>query len=451
MEYKNFIRDYLTNNKGKINPDFINNYLGTGATIEYFIYRELQKRFSEEQIEEILGTDTYDRVNKIMNAYMNGIEGQNVSHCDFSALSQEEFEMLRFDEDTIFNQETINQFHPEEILTRRNTQIPNKTDNGNILHIAIIDTPIVKADDVPNLIVHNLEKSSEEPTDSHHGRSAYSIFSSIASNCVVHFYGVGSEDKDRAEAVQAIIDYNNKCSDESQKIRLISCSHNLGEKEGNLIKEGKLNVISSNNIHSGDFFEYFRTNDTDVIPLLTDEEKESIKSKYSHPDVSPIAERFIKMIDKYIKKAVLVNANLTIDQYFKKIKRHECDISVSWGVPVVAAYYAMALKENPNMSYEEFHNICKKSLKENTNIFDEELFMENIKEIKQEKTEAEIISFFHDQKSDDFFEDVQTGRYSIPEQQIGKATINTPTKIKDEAREQIVREEQQIEQEELKK
>lgn len=36
-------------------------------------------------------------------------------------------------------------------------------------------------------------------------------------------------------------------------------------------------------------------------------------------------------------------------------------------------------------------------------------------------------------------------------QQIGKATINTTTTIKDEAREQIVREEQQIEQEELKK
>lgn len=45
------------------------------------------------------------------------------------------------------------------------------------------------------------------------------------------------------------------------------------------------------------------------------------------------------------------------------------------------------------------------------------LFMENIKEIKQEKTEAERISFFHDQKSDEFFEDMQTGRYNITEQQ----------------------------------
>ena len=451
MEYKNFIRDYLTNNSGKINPEFIKDYLGTGATIEYFIYRELQKRFSEGQIEEILSADTYDRVNKIMNAYMNGIEGQNVSNCDFSALSQEKFEMLRFDEDTIFNQETINQFHPEEILTRKNTRIPNKTDNGNMLHIAIIDTPIVKADNVPNLIVHNLEKSGEEQTDSHHGRSAYSIFSSIASNCVIHFYGVGSEDKDRAEAVQAIIDYNNRCSDESQKIKLISCSHNLGEKEGNLIKEGKLNAISSDNIHSGDFFEYFRTNDTNVIPLLTDEEKESIRNRYSHPYVSPIAERFIRMIDKYIKKAVLVNVNLTIDQHLEKIKRHECDISVSWGVPVVAAYYAMALSENPNMSYKEFHNICKESLKENTNIFDEELFMKNIKEIKQEKIEAKRISFFHEQKTDEFFEDMQTGRYIITEQQIGKATINTSTIIKDKAKEQETRDEQQIEQEEWKK
>ena len=36
-------------------------------------------------------------------------------------------------------------------------------------------------------------------------------------------------------------------------------------------------------------------------------------------------------------------------------------------------------------------------------------------------------------------------------QQIGKATINTTTQIKDKAREQVARDEQQIEQEELKK
>ena len=91
-ENRNFIKDYLEKLKEegkKIDSAFIQDYLGTGATIEYFIYRELQKYFSEEDIEKKLGEDTYKRVNEIMNAYMNGIEGQDVSEWDyFSELSR---------------------------------------------------------------------------------------------------------------------------------------------------------------------------------------------------------------------------------------------------------------------------------------------------------------------------------------------------------------------------
>lgn len=165
-----------------------------------------------------------------MNAYNNGIEGQDVRNCDFSALSQDQFEMLRFDEDTNFEGAKFKEgVNPEEILKRENTQIQSQTNNGDMLHVAIIDTPIAESGDNQNLIVENFENI---PTDNH-GKSAYSIFSSINPNCVVHFYGVGSEDEDRAKAVETIIDYNNRCTDENKKIKLISCSHNLGESEKN--------------------------------------------------------------------------------------------------------------------------------------------------------------------------------------------------------------------------
>ena len=42
--------------------------------------------------------------------------------------------------------------------------------------------------------------------------------------------------------------------------------------------------------------------------------------------------------------------------------------------------------------------------------------------------EIEYISYFHDQKTDTYFQDSQVGIYSISEQQIGKTTVNTHTK-----------------------
>ena len=373
-ENRNFIKDYLEKLKEegkKIDSAFIQDYLGTGATIEYFIYRELQKYFSEEDIEKKLGEDTFKRVNEIMNAYMNGIEGQDVSDWDyFSELSQAEFEKLRFDEGTKFSQGTIDKFNPEGILTRGNTQIENQATNGDKLHIAIIDV--------------------EESTDNnYHGGTAKSIFNSINPNCEVHFFGVGSEDQDRAKAVQEIIAYN-ESHEESQKIKLISCSHGLGKKEIESIENGNLKVISAGNLH-GHFFEYFRfDNGTYAVPRLTLDEETRIRERYfdHNPDpdseqdfVRAIAEGFVGRF-KALDNAILVNVNLAIGQ---PTKRHECDISVSWGVPVVAAYYAMALRANPDMSYEEFYGICQECSSEKNHILDEDLFMEKIQAIEQQR------------------------------------------------------------------
>ena len=44
----NFIVDYLKNHGKKIDFTFIQKYLGTGATIEVFIYRSLQGRIYGE-------------------------------------------------------------------------------------------------------------------------------------------------------------------------------------------------------------------------------------------------------------------------------------------------------------------------------------------------------------------------------------------------------------------
>lgn len=62
------------------------------------------------------------------------------------------------------------------------------------------------------------------------------------------------------------------------------------------------------------------------------------------------------------------------------------------------------------------------------------------------KRDRSEIQFFHDQSSDEYFQDMETGRYSISEQQIGKATVDTPTTRKSEAQRQVTRDEQELEQ-----
>lgn len=47
--------------------------------------------------------------------------------------------------------------------------------------------------------------------------------------------------------------------------------------------------------------------------------------------------------------------------------------------------------------------------------------------------EHDKISRFHDQKSDQYFEDIKTGKYFISKEQIEKATINASTQAKQEA------------------
>ncbi len=80
----------------------------------------------------------------------------------------------------------------------------------------------------------------------------------------------------------------------------------------------------------------------------------------------------------------------------------------------------------------EFRELVKSKILEDKEVNGK--FAEDFKKIK----------FFHDQKTDEFFKDVQTGRYSITEPQIGKATITTPTIKKREAQEQVTKDEKEL-------
>ena len=73
-------------------------------------------------------------------------------------------------------------------------------------------------------------------------------------------------------------------------------------------------------------------------------------------------------------------------------------------------------------------------------------FLDEIKREQQREQQIEKIIFFHDQKSDRYYQDMRTGRYSISEQEIGKATVNVQTTEKSKAQSQVIKDEQELEQ-----
>lgn len=73
-------------------------------------------------------------------------------------------------------------------------------------------------------------------------------------------------------------------------------------------------------------------------------------------------------------------------------------------------------------------------------------FLDEIKREQQREQQIEKIIFFHDQKSDRYYQDMRTGRYSISEQEIGKATVNVQTTEKSKAQRQVIKDEQELEQ-----
>ena len=103
--------------------------------------------------------------------------------------------------------------------------------------------------------------------------------------------------------------------------------------------------------------------------------------------------------------------------------------------------------------YDKYMEITPQEQRVEFNMLDS--FIEYIKEkIKNNElqtfdrnvriNEIESIMHFHDQKSDEYFQDMQTGRYSISELQIGKATAYSPVSAKENAQKQVVRDEQEI-------
>ena len=107
----------------------------------------------------------------------------------------------------------------------------------------------------------------------------------------------------------------------------------------------------------------------------------------------------------------------------------------------------MCKQINPQIKYEDFVALCKETSQiiDGCNLIQPQILMDkvrekvtNIQKLSQaeidKRKESEAVSFFHDQKSDEFFEDEQgQRRYIVPAQVIGKATVHTPLEQKQEA------------------
>lgn len=98
----------------------------------------------------------------------------------------------------------------------------------------------------------------------------------------------------------------------------------------------------------------------------------------------------------------------------------------SFPTTFLGSLFALGRQINSNITKDNFFEIMRNTAKLNTNGMKYLDSKALLKEVEQNK----ILLYFHDQKSNQYFEDMKTGKYSIPASKIGKVTINAPTQEK---------------------
>jgi len=128
------------------------------------------------------------------NIQRNCLCGKDVRKIDMSSLTQEEFCMLSFDENTIFSEEQYEQFHPNRLLKQRQEyysgieNLKKAGITGKGVKIAIIDEPFDHTLKQFRNVKYNDEKIKEKDINALHGNAVTSIIQNIAPESEISFY-----------------------------------------------------------------------------------------------------------------------------------------------------------------------------------------------------------------------------------------------------------------------
>ena len=108
----------------------------------------------------------------------------------------------------------------------------------------------------------------------------------------------------------------------------------------------------------------------------------------------------------------------------------------SFAIPQIAGLFLLSRQIDKEISFDKFIEIVRDPKiinKDGMKYINAKEIINKVKENKKMRRESKLISYSHDQKSDQYFEDMKIVKYTIPASKIGKVTINAPTQAKKQA------------------
>jgi len=329
---------------------------------------------------------------------MNGLAGIDCSQYDFSELSQEEFECIPFDSETIFSEETVERFHPELILEKGKSfglGLEELGLSGKGIHIAIMDQNcnpyLTDADIVDYTRIKDgkvFKEVSSEETEHMHGITTTSLLASkscgVAKDSSVHFFSGGTVDS----FVENIINYNKQCMEEHRESEMILvASRSSGDKKfeqhrDELRKYGCELVGAENfNENFGEFLSHGQST-TPALKLTDEQISECINER-------PEARDMIQIMANSDGK-VRIPISRTYHQVGEKgTFKYQSSFSTSWGIPQVAGLLAVFKELDRDLTFEQFLEIAQRTSEGELNIVNPQGIYKCVKEMVADKVDKQ--------------------------------------------------------------
>lgn len=364
--WKTVISDYLAE-YGKIDDKFI----------EEFFSKKAQAQFLSGSCDEL-----HDAM------IMNGLSGIDCSTLDFSRLSLNNFTKIAFDSDTMFPETVANIF--SQILEKGKTfgygldeLLQSGKLSGEGIHLAVIDESFnissVDLDDI-----HIVDYQAASSGDHYHGKTVTSLIASkscgVARGANVHFFEKDGEifqeekkyykellpqeeygkwkikrgNEFLANNFRKIIEYNQNCQSDSDKITVLSGSWRINppeefEKWQAALRSSGCEIVCQNN-----FLDTFsEISGQDVILDLSDEEKSAL----SEP-----MRKNIESLD--VENTVKIPINRTYHQFGTNGFKYQASYSNSWGIPQAAGLFALFKAKDKSLTFERFSELCRETASE---------------------------------------------------------------------------------------
>lgn len=297
-----------------------------------------------------------------------GICGVDVSHIDMSGLSLEAFCIIKFDENTIFSKEQKAKFKPQEILENGKSFGLGMDDlhqagiNGNGVNIAIIDQSfdtdiqeLKRADGTSKVKLYDDRRETYPDFEFFHGKT-------VATLCVGETVGVAPgaslyffsntfwPTKEGVAEIETIYEQIQALNAKGANIGIVSESHDVrvqndseidhltNDKWYKIFEESNVAKISTRDYGNiscrGERNNYDDINNPDSISISRDsveEDKEFL--------LLPVGGRTYPQVGD--------NGYMYSGRW--------CG---SWGVPQISGLLAIARQMNPEITFDEFDEIC---------------------------------------------------------------------------------------------